>query len=155
MMSSLAKQNPSTQAAMSYNSNATANNTYASNWGMNLDMSKMPDWSQSYIAENIMYTQNFIAMNPEVVPSNGGPLDLSSLGANAIMLPTDVAAAARQNNAQSSPSSSTTSSSTSATPSAAAASGGASGGLKSGAGALTSPRVAVALVAVAAAFFAL
>jgi len=155
MMSSLGNQYPSTQAAMSYNSNVTANSTYASNWGMNIDMSKMPDWSQSYMAENIMYTQNFIAMNPEVVPKDGGVLDLSTLGSNPIMLPTDVAAAARANNAQSSPSPSTTSSSTSATPSAAAASGGASGGLKSGAGALASPRVAVALVAVAAAFFAL
>jgi plastocyanin len=151
MMPSLASQYPSTQAAWSYTSNMTANNTAASNWGMNMDMSKMPSWSQSYLAENIMYTQSFIAANPETV-SPSGNIDLSLLSNNAVMLPTDVAAAARQNNAQSStPSSSASSSTPSATPSTAAA----SGGLKSGASALASPRVAVAFVAVAAAFFAL
>jgi len=151
MMASLASQNPSTQAAWTYASNVTSNNTVASNWGMNIDMSQMPSWSQSYVAENIMYTQAFISMNPETVSQNGGNIDLAPLSNSSVMLPTDVAAAARQNNAQSgSPASSAAPSSASATPSTAA-----SGGLKSGAGALASPRVAVALVAVVAAFFAL
>lgn len=151
MMSPLASQNPSTQAALTYSSNVTMNNTVASNWGSSMDMNAVPGWAQSYMMENIMYTRNMIAMNPEVVSPNGN-IDLSLLSNNPMMIPTDVAAAARQNNAESStPSSSATSSTASPTPS----SGAASGGLKSGASALASPRVAVALVAVAAAFFAL
>jgi plastocyanin len=154
MMSSLASQNPSTQAAWSYTNNVTANNTAASNWGMNIDMSKMPSWSQPYMAENIMYTQAFIAMNPETVSPDGANINFAPLSNNSVMLPTDVAAASRQNNAQAgTPSSPATSSSASATPSTAASN--ASGGLKSGASALASPRVVVALVAVAAAIFAL
>ncbi len=149
MMPSLAGKNPSTQAGYSYASNATSNNTAAASWGMNLDMSKMPDWSMPYMAENIMFTQSFLAMNPESMTKDGS-VDLSALGNNAVMIPTDVAAAARLNNAESGTPSST-SSGVSATPSSAAAS---SGGIN-GASALASPRVVVALVAVAAAFFAL
>jgi hypothetical protein len=153
MMPSLAAQYPSTMAAMSYTANLTMNNTVASTWGMNTNMSGMPDWAMPYMAENIAYSQAFIAMNQDVVTSDGN-IDLGKMGSNPMMLPADVAAASRQNNAVSSNSSSSTTSSSStasATPSSAAA----SGGLKSGASALASPRVAVALVAVAAAFFAL
>ncbi|KAH9066405.1 hypothetical protein EDB87DRAFT_1554455 [Lactarius vividus] len=149
MMPSLASQNPSTQAGWSYASNATSNNTAAGNWGMNLDMSKMPDWSMPYMAENILFTRSFLAMNPESMTQDGS-VDLSPLANNAVMIPTDVAAAARLNNAESSTPSST-SSGVSSTPSSASS----SSGKTNGAGALASPRVAVALVAVVAAFFAL
>lgn len=148
MMPSLASQNPSTQAGWSYASNATSNNTAAANWGMNLDMSKMPDWSMPYMAENILFTRSFLAMNPESMAADGS-VNLAPLSNNAVMIPTDIAAAARQNNAQSGNSSATSSGATSTPSSAASSSGG-----KNGAGALASPRVAVALVAVAAAFFA-
>ncbi|KAH9001044.1 hypothetical protein EDB92DRAFT_1787954 [Lactarius akahatsu] len=149
MMPSIASKNPSTQAGWSYASNATSNNTAAGNWGMNLDMSKMPDWSMPYMAENILFTRSFLAMNPESMTQDGS-VDLSPLANNAVMLPTDVAAAARLNNAASGTPSST-SSGASSTPSSASSSSGGS----NGAGALASPRVGVALVAVVAAFFAL
>ncbi|KAH9180782.1 hypothetical protein EDB89DRAFT_1840176 [Lactarius sanguifluus] len=145
MMPSIASQNPSTQAGWSYASNATSNNTAAGNWGMNLDMSKMPDWSMPYMAENILYTRSFLAMNPESMTQDGS-VDMSPLANNAVMLPTDVAIAARLNNAESG-TSTTTSSGASSTPTSASSS--------NGAGALASPRVAVALVAVVSAFFAL
>jgi len=159
MMPSIASQYPSTQAAMSYASNVTANSTAASMWGMNIDMSNMPTWSQSYAAENILFTQAFLAMNPETMTSDG-VVDLSPLGSNAVMLPSDVAAAARSaNEDDSTPSSSAgypaaSSSSASASPSSTAA-GDSSKSSSNGAGALSSPRAAVALVAVVAAFFAL
>jgi len=152
MMSSLSGQYPSTKAGWSYASNATSNNTGAANWGASMDMSKMPDWSMPYMAENILYTRSFLAMNPESMNANGD-VNLSPLSNNAIMVPTDVASAARQNNAESGTSSSSASSS-GATPTPSSASAASSSGSSNGAGALASPRVAVALVAVAAAFFA-
>ena len=43
-------------AAMgSYANMQTMNNSMAANWGSAMDMSKMPSWAQSYMAENVMY----------------------------------------------------------------------------------------------------
>ncbi|KAI9508267.1 hypothetical protein F5148DRAFT_1356256 [Russula earlei] len=124
MMPNLTTENPSTQAAWSYMTNATAGQPAAAAWGDSMDLSNMPGWAQSYAAENI-----FRLVSPKQQP---------------IMMPTDVAATVRANNADNS-------TSTSAAPSTSTTS--ASG--KNGAGALSSPRVAVGLVAVAAALFAL
>jgi len=151
MMPSLASQYPSTQAAMSYAMNVSASQPAAGAWGNSIDMSQMPSWAQSYAAENIAYTKSFLAMNPETI-SQSGAVDLSPLANNAIMLPTDVAAAARD---ATNSSASAYGSSAAAAPSSTAVSGATSQSGKNGAGALASPRVAVALVAVAAAFFAL
>jgi hypothetical protein len=151
MMPSLASQYPSTQAAMQYASNCTASQPMAASWGTSMDMSNMPSWAQSYAAENIMYTQSFLAMNPEVMSNNG--VDLAPLASNPIMIPTDVASAVRASTGNGS--STDTSSSAAASPSSGSSSSAASKGGSNGAGALSSPRVAVALVAVAAAFFAL
>jgi len=149
MMPSLASQYPSTQAAMTYAMNVSASQPAAGAWGGSIDMSQMPPWAQSYAAENIAYTRSFLAMNPETI-SQSGAVDLSPLANNAIMLPTDVAAAAHQNDATNTSASAAAPSSTAGTASGATSQGG-----KNGAGALASPQVAVALVAVAAAFFAL
>ena len=156
MMPSLAGMYPSTQAAMSYTSNVTANSSTAASWGMNMDMSGMPSWSQQYAAENVLFTRAVIGMNPELIKSDGS-IDLSSIGSTPLMVPTDVAAS--MNNADNSTSSygspgSSSASSSASSPSSSAV-GGSSKSSSSGAGALSSPRVAVALVAVAAAFFAL
>jgi len=152
MVSPLAKQYPSTNASWSYTSNLTANNSVAGNWGMNIDMSQMPNWSYPYIAENVMYSQAFLAANPETL-SQDGSVNLGPLANGSMMVPQDVASAVRANNAQSgTPSSSPTSSSVTPTPSGT---GTPSGALKSGASALASPRIVVALIAVAAAMFAL
>jgi hypothetical protein len=155
MMPSLASQYPSTQAGMSYAQNVTSGHASAAAWGGSIDLSKLPPWSQSYAAENILFARSFFSMNPETI-SNDGIVDLSPLANNPIMMPTDVSAAARLSDS-SSPSyssSAATPSSTSdggsSTPNAASSKGG-----SNGAGALSSPRVAIALVAVAAAFFAL
>jgi len=121
-------------------------------------MSGMPDWAQSYAAENILFTQSVLAMNPETI-NQAGDVDLSAMGSNPMMVPTDVAAAARANNVDNStssgyPAASSTASGAASTPSTTS-SGDSTKSSTNGAGALSSPRVAVALVAVAAAFFAL
>jgi len=149
MMTSLAAQYPSVQNAMSITANATSNNTAAANWGMNLNMSSIPDWAQPYMAENIMYTQVLMAANPDVITPSGN-IDLSNMGSNPLSTPNDFAAIQDNTQSPSSTSSGAASSSTSTSAGAAAKSSG-----KSGASALASPRVAVALVAVAAIFFAL
>jgi hypothetical protein len=151
MMSTLVSQNPSTNASWAYASNYTANNSVAANWGMNLDMSKMPTWAASYAAENMMYSQMFFAANPGTL-SPSGAVNLANLSNDTTVYPMDVAAAARQNNAGYGTPSSSSPASSGASPSATSSP---SGALKNGAGALASPRIVVALVAVAAAAFTL
>jgi hypothetical protein len=155
MMPSLAGQYPSTQAGMTYANNATSSQPSAASWGMNMDMGGMPDWSKQYLAENVLYTRAFLGMNAETLNSDGS-VDLSSLGSNPVMLPIDVASMTSTNANNSTGSSgypAASSSSSAASPSGSAI--GASSKSSNGAGGLSSPRVAVALVAVAAAFFAL
>jgi len=157
MMPSLAGQYNSTQAAMSYSSNATANSSSAASWGMSMDMSGMPSWSQQYMAENVLFTRAVLGMNPETLNSDGA-VDFSGMSNTPLMVPTDVAASMSSNNADSgsygSPASSSTPSAESS-PSPSASAVGGSSKSSNGAGALSSPRVAVALIAVAAALFAL
>jgi plastocyanin len=150
MMPAIASQNPSSQAAVSYMNNATSSSPAAASWGNGIDMKSMPQWAQSYAVENIAYTKSFLAMNPETI-SQSGAIDFSPLANNAIMMPTDVAAAVRASGSGSNMTSSASASSSSASSTSAPAQNGS----KNGAGALSSPRVAVALVAVAAACFAL
>ena len=129
---------------MTYMMNATSNNTGAAMWGSGLDMSSMANWTQSYMAENVAYTRSFLAMNPGSLSASGS-VDMSSYGSGNLQWPNDVAAAVR--------SGSSSASSSSASPSSTSAPS--NNGSKNGAGALSSPRVAVALVAIVAAFFAL
>jgi plastocyanin len=153
MMPMLTSQNPSTNASWAYTSNYTANNSAVANWAMDLDMSKMPTWAASYVAENVMYSQNFLAANPGTLSSDG-TVSLSGLSNGTMTVPADIAAAARQNNAGSTTPSYSSPAASGASPSPSAT-GSPSGALKNGAGALASPRIVVALVAVAAAAFAL
>lgn len=41
-------------AMWQYTQMMTQNNSKAANWGGGIDMSGMPQWSQQYIAENVM-----------------------------------------------------------------------------------------------------
>jgi plastocyanin len=154
MMPSLAMQYPSTQAAMTYASNCTSSQPMAAAWGTGIDMSGMPSWAQSYAAENIMFTQSFLAMNSEVMSSSGA-VDLAPLANNPIMMPTDVANQVRLSSTDGYGSNTTSSSAAASPSSSSTTNSAASKGGKNGAAALSSPRVAVAFVAVAAAFFAL
>jgi hypothetical protein len=156
MISSVASMNPSTQTAYSYATNATSNCTTASSWGMSMNISQLPSWAQSYAVENMFYTQSVIAMNKEVITTSGS-LDFGMLGNGMpVAYPDDVAGKARAST-DGGYGSGSSSSSSSAAASSPSSTGGASPqtNSKSGAGALSSPRVAVALVAVVAAWFAL
>ena len=138
---------------MQYAANCTSSQPMAAAWGTSMDMSNMPGWAQSYAAENIMYTQSFLALNPEVMSDKG--IDLAPLANNPIKVPNDVAFAVRLASGDGSGSSTDTSSSAAASPSSSSTANSAASRGSNGAGALSSPRVAVALVAVGAAFFAL
>ncbi|THH12754.1 hypothetical protein EW146_g7399 [Bondarzewia mesenterica] len=151
MMPSIASNSSDTSAALSYSNMMTSNSTGASNWGMSMDMSQMPAWSHSYMAENVLYTRAFLGANPEVLKADG-TVDMSAIGSNPVMLPKDVVAAG--NNAASGAAASNSASS-SASSSSSATTSATSPKATSGAGMLTSSRVVVALVAVMAVALAL
>jgi len=145
-------QNSSAMAAMaSYSSMMTMNNTLAANWGSSMDMSQMPTWAQPYMAQNVMYTRNFLAANPDVLAADGS-VNLGNAGSNPLMIPMDITQAA--NNAASSTSSSSMPSSTSTSTSSASASAAAAA-KSNGARSLSSSGALVGVVAVLGAFLAL
>jgi plastocyanin len=150
MMQSLSASNPDLKMYAALTDKATAG-TPAAIWGGAIDMAAMPDWAHSIAAENILYTRNVLATNPELVKADGS-IDLSTIGSTPLMVPQDIAAALA--NAGSS------TSSTSPTNSVAGAVGATESDAPSkppsnGAGALASPRVFVALMVVVATIFVL
>ncbi|KAG6832380.1 hypothetical protein H0H92_002648 [Tricholoma furcatifolium] len=84
--------NPDVAAYSSYTSQQTANNLAASKWGDNIDLSGLPDWAHTAVAENVLYTRNFLAANAEVLQADG-TVDLSAAGSTPLMIPQDVGAA--------------------------------------------------------------
>ncbi|KAI0316679.1 hypothetical protein OF83DRAFT_1059945 [Amylostereum chailletii] len=147
MMPTIAANDSATAAAWAYTTNITANNTGAAAWGGSMDMSGMPDWAMSDMAQNVMYTRAFLAANPEALAEDG-TVDLSRISEGSIMNPPDVAALSAA-----SPAPAAGASSASAAAGNAAAS--APSAKVNGAGMISSPRVLVAFAAVGAAFFAL
>lgn len=152
MMQSLGASNPDVSAYASYTTKQTSSNLQASKWGGNIDLASLPDWAYADVAQNVLYTRNFLANNAEVLKENGS-IDLSSAGSTPLMIPQDVSAAL--NNAAAAPAPSSPSSS--GTPSAAPTPTGASDNQVQGNGAssLASPRAVVALFVAVATFFAL
>jgi hypothetical protein len=160
MMSDWTASNPDLSAYATMTSNMTQGNVAAGNWGGNIDSKNLPSWSYTSLAENVMYTRNFLAANPEVLKQDG-TIDLSNADSTPLMFPQDVsqvlsnagtsagagsATAAAPANAATSAASAETSS-TAETPSANASNPN---------GALTtSPKFAVTLVAAAASLFLL
>ena len=142
-------------AAMSANA---AINGSAATWCASIDLSSMPDWAIAPMADNVLYTRAFMAANSEAIGADG-QLDFSLLAQGSMMVPPDVSLAAASGSAPAANGAAAAGSSASAsaagsatTPSSTAAGGSLATG---GAGALASPRVGVAIVAIAAAFFAL
>lgn len=139
----------------SYTQMMTANNSAAASWGMSIDLSQVPSWAQPLTMQNIMYTQSFLAANPEVLNSDG-TVDLSKIGAsgNPAMIPTDLA---NVNAAASSTSSSAVPSApASAVSAASSATGSPAGAAKtSGARSLGSSGAVVGVVVALATFMAL
>lgn len=116
MMPAMVANDSSLSAMAAYTNNMTAGNLQASMWGQNIDLGKMPEWSHSYVMENVMYARTLIAANPDVVGADG-KIDMSA-GGNPIKFPVDVTAALNNNSSSSAPSSgaSSTSASTTASP---------------------------------------
>jgi len=87
------KKNSSTLASMdTYMNMMDKKSPAAMNWGNNLDMNGVPSWAQESMGENIMFTRNFLAANPEVMDSTG-KVDLGKAGDAPFVIPKDLAAA--------------------------------------------------------------
>ncbi|KAI0030748.1 hypothetical protein K488DRAFT_87477 [Vararia minispora EC-137] len=149
MLGALAANNSATAASWAATKNITG---AASSWGGGIDLSGMAGWAQNAMAENVLFTRAVMAANPSAIKN--GQLDLGSIDLASLMTPPDVAALAASSTATTTNASSVAAPS-SAAPAQTSAPTTNNATAKSGAGALTSPRAAVALVAVAAAFFAL
>ncbi|KAH7916046.1 hypothetical protein BJ138DRAFT_996735 [Hygrophoropsis aurantiaca] len=93
MMSGMASNSSNVSSMNSYTNNMTSNNTVASNWGGNIDMSGMPEWSYQYIAENVMYTRTFLAANPQTLNADG-TVSLGNAGNTPMVIPNDITSAA-------------------------------------------------------------
>lgn len=129
---------------------AQAGKTPAGKWGSNIDMGELPDWSHQYVAENVMYTRNFLASNAEVLKDDGS-VDLSAAGTTPLMIPQDLSVAL-SNTGSSSSSSPVAAPSAPVTSSTPAPSAPASALNTSGALSMSSPKVFVGLIAALATF---
>lgn len=135
----------------------TANNTKAASWGGNIDMGSLPTWSHQYVAENVLFTRNFLASNSEVMKPNGF-IDLSSASSTPLMIPQDLGAALSSASTTSPAASSTpmsTATGASMSSHASASASGTAAGLSSGASSLASPNAVVCLLVAVATWFAL
>lgn len=158
MMQSLAAANPDLKTYAALTDKATDGSS-AALWGGSMDMAGMPDWAQPIAAENILFTRNVLANNPELLKADGS-IDMSSVDGTPLMVPLDVAAALASAGGSPASVSSTASATSAAGPAGAAASAPAAttalaNAPSNGAGALASPRVLVALMAVVATIFVL
>ncbi|KIK08669.1 hypothetical protein K443DRAFT_672202 [Laccaria amethystina LaAM-08-1] len=149
MMQSLSANSTNFAAFAADSSKQTANNIAASKWGGSIDMAALPEWSHQYVAENVLYTRNFLAANAEVLKEDGA-VDLSAAGTTPLMVPQDLSAALI--NAAPSPPTATSPTKTEAaqTPSMSATTGVASSGTVS-----VSPRFTFGVFVVLATVFLL
>lgn len=154
MMQNLSSSDPNVAAYASMTDTNTANNTNAAQWGGSMDMSSLPSWSYSLFAENVLYTRNFLAQNPEVLQEDGS-INLGAGGTTPLMIPQDVAAALSNAPAASGSASSAPAASTEAPPaSTSAPATTAAESTSNGASSLASSRALVGFVVIAT-FFAL
>ncbi|KAG6878719.1 hypothetical protein C0993_011534 [Termitomyces sp. T159_Od127] len=154
-MQSISANNSDIAAYASYTTNKTTNSLAASKWGGSIDLSALPEWAHAAAAENVLYTRNFLASNPEVLKEDG-TIDLSSAPSTPLMIPQDVTTDLNNAVAVSAPSTETSSatSATSATSEANAASSPTQAHGNS-ASSLASPKAYVTFYIIVAAFLAL
>jgi len=142
-------------AMWQYTKNVTSSNSYASNWGMGINVAGMDSNSMMEVMNNVMWTQQLIAANPDTVDAEKG-FQVSNKPLN---LPVDLSSALASAPAPSSPAAATGG----AAASSAAVSSGAAGaaasptatGKSNGAASVASSSVAIALVAIVASFLML
>ncbi|KAJ4488001.1 hypothetical protein J3R30DRAFT_3432688 [Lentinula aciculospora] len=154
MMSSVVSNDTSGNLAtyQAYTANQTSGSAGA-NWGANIDMSNMPSWAYDAVVENVMFTRNVLAMNPDIMNADGS-VNLASIGSTPMMVPPDVGSAL---NAADSPSSSGAASTASSSATAASSTSSPVGAASNSNGAMTvaSSKVLVGAVVLVATFFAL
>lgn len=148
-MQSIAASNPSVMGYAAYTAKQTENNLAAARWGSNIDITAFPDWAQASVAENVLFTRNFLAQNPETLKEDG-TIDLSNAGTTPLVIPQDIAAAlASSTPATTTPAAPAETTPAASTPTPAAAD---SANLNNGALSGSSPRILVAAMAVLATF---
>lgn len=151
MMPALVQNSSDVSAWNAYTQMMTQGSPAAAAWGNSMDMSSMPSWSNNVMAENVMYTRNFLAANPDVIKSDGS-IDFSQSSAP-LMIPQDLSAAKAA--ASGSSSADTPAATSPASGSGSAASSASSSTATSGARGLSASTTLAGLVALSAAFFAL
>jgi hypothetical protein len=145
-------QNPDVSAYATYTTAQTTNNAQAAKWGGNINLASIPEWAHPFVAENVLFTRNFLASNAEVMKEDG-TIDLSAAGTTPLMIPQDISAAL--NNAASSPSSASAPAASTPATSETPAPSGESENSSNGASSLASSKVLIAAVVVVSTFFAL
>nr|GAT58722.1 predicted protein [Mycena chlorophos] len=154
MMAAMAANDSDLSAYAAYSNNLTSNNAEAAAWGTNIDLSAIPEWAQSLVATNVLYTQAVLAMNTETIGADNS-VDLSSVSSTPLMLPMDITGAL---DAAAAPGASSASQPAAPAVQAAATSAETSASATastSGAESLVSSRLMVAAFVVVATFFAL
>lgn len=150
MMSSVMANNSNVATYAAYTANATANSKGA-NWGANIDMASMPSWAYDAVVENVMFTRNVLAMNPDIM-NEDGTVNLNAIGTNPMMVPPDVGSALATSSSTGSSSSTPAASSSASTASASQSPVGAA---SNGAMSVVSSKVLVGATVLVATFFAL
>lgn len=150
MMANMATNSSDIAAMSAYTSKMTSSNAAAATWGSNMDMASMPGWSQSLMAENVLFTRNFLAANPDVITAEG-KVDLGAANGNPLMIPQDITAALNA----AAPASSSTAAGASGSAAASSAAAPSSSASKSGARGLSASGAFVGAAALLAAFVAL
>lgn len=157
MSQGLMASNPDLKAYASYTANNTQGKT-GSNWGSSINLADMPDWAQPLVLENVMFTRNLLAMNPDIVKEDGS-IDLGNIDKSPLMIPQDVkaqlnAAGSTNGGAAGAPAPPATPSTETSAPEGSGSTAAQNTG-SNGASALASPKVMVAVFAIAATLFAL
>ncbi|KAJ3779357.1 hypothetical protein FB446DRAFT_710626 [Lentinula raphanica] len=155
MMSSVIANDTSNNLATyaSYTANQTSGSAGA-NWGANIDMSNMPSWAYDAVVENVMFTRNVLAMNPEIMNADGS-VNLASIGSTPMMVPPDVGSALNAASSSSSSAASAASAASSGAASASSTNTPSGAAANNGAMSVTSSRALVGVMVVIATFFAL
>jgi hypothetical protein len=92
MMQSIAANSSVVETYAAYTRKQTEGNKVAANWGGNIDLNAFPDWSHEFVAENVLFTRNFLAANPETIKEDGS-IDLASADSTPLSIPQDITAA--------------------------------------------------------------
>jgi plastocyanin len=152
MMQSLLVSNPDLSAYNAYTEKQTSGKGAVNQWGGNIDLASLPEWSQPYVAQNVLYTRNLVASNPDILQGDGS-INVGAAGSNPLMIPQDISAylsSAVPSAAASTPAPAVTSAAAPASSAPAS-----TGSMSNGASSMASPKVVVGLVAAFATFLVL